>query len=260
MKESTLWYPRYVGDYSRKTRHLTLTEHGAYVMLMDHYYSTKQGLPAIAEHLHRICSAVVPLEQDAVMRVVNEFFYERDGRYYNDRVEEELDKRKKISEARAEAARKKAANAPAKASANDGANAPAIANTTTTTYSCSKEGSLRSPSKPPEYSNAFEDFWAWFPRQRRGRKEKAWAAYQLAIKERGATEAALAMSVEAYRNSDEVSNGYAKGCAAWLSDDRWEVDYEKLAKEKQNESGHNNKAKSGGGTLLDAFAEGVSGT
>ncbi len=71
----------------------------------------------------------------------------------------------------------------------------------------------------------FEDFWTLFPKQRRGNREKALRAYRKALKEKRTTEEEIINGVKAYQNSSEVRNGYAKGAAAWLSDDRWDCDY-----------------------------------
>lgn len=121
----SIWYPRYVGDYQRKTSHLSLVEHGAYTLLLDHYYSTEKPLPASASVLHRVCRAFAPEEQAAVQSVVDQFFtLESDG-YHNGKADEELIKRGDISEKRRKAAESRYAKAPAKA--------PAIAYTSTST-------------------------------------------------------------------------------------------------------------------------------
>lgn len=128
-KSVSLWWPRYVGDYQRKTSHLTMIEHGAYTLLLDHYYSTNQPLAANASVLHRICRAFAPDEQAAVQSVLDQFFtLEKDG-YHNSKADDELLKRSKISKVRKEAAKKMHKNR----SANAGANAGANAHTTTTT-------------------------------------------------------------------------------------------------------------------------------
>lgn len=73
--------------------------------------------------MHRICKAVAPSEQDAVQRVVMEFFTQTADGWRNERIDAELEKRGKISEVRrlAQAERerqrvqrecKKSANAP----------------------------------------------------------------------------------------------------------------------------------------------------
>ncbi len=68
------YYERYVGNYMKKTGALSLMEHGAYTLLLDACYATEKPLPADKDSLYRICSAIKPAEQEAVMKVANEFF------------------------------------------------------------------------------------------------------------------------------------------------------------------------------------------
>jgi uncharacterized protein YdaU (DUF1376 family) len=106
-KSNKHWYPRYVGDYMSKTRSLSMLEHGAYTLLMDYYYSTNQPLDASASVLHRICSAFADTEQHAVASVLHQFFVLRDGKYYHERIDDELIKRSKISISRKGAAHRR---------------------------------------------------------------------------------------------------------------------------------------------------------
>lgn len=129
-KSPSIWYAEYPGDYGRKTAHLSLVEHGAYLLLRHHYYSTGKPLPANADVLLRVCCALADDEKAAVLRVVEEFFVlEADG-YHNRRCDEEIAKRGEISKKRSAAgiagslAR---ANAPASAAANADTHAPADA-------------------------------------------------------------------------------------------------------------------------------------
>lgn len=69
----------------------------------------------------------------------------------------------------------------------------------------------------------FEAFWEAFPRTRRGNKQKAEAAYRQALSRCSADE--ITSGLTAYVDSAEVANGFAKGAAAWLNDDRWGSDY-----------------------------------
>jgi len=85
------FYKHYMGDYDRKTAHLSLAEHGAYLILLHHYYSTGEALPASLPTLCRICRATTESETDTVSRVVNEFFYlNGDGKRHNSRADQEL--------------------------------------------------------------------------------------------------------------------------------------------------------------------------
>ena len=88
------FWSRYPGDYSRDTRHLTLTEHGAYTLLLDAYYSTEKPLPAESGALYRICSAFEDFERAAVDRVANEFFPidPSDGLRHNKRADRDIPK------------------------------------------------------------------------------------------------------------------------------------------------------------------------
>ena len=81
------FYKRYPGDYARDTGHLSLTEHGAYSVLLDRYYSTG-SLPAAQRELYVLCRAVSRIERAAVDKVLAEFFPE--GK--NPRADEEIAK------------------------------------------------------------------------------------------------------------------------------------------------------------------------
>lgn len=94
------FYKRYMGDYMRDTSHLTLTDHGAYTVLLDHYYSTGRPLPGDAETLYRICRATTKPEQQSVKSVAETFFpLHDDGLRHNDRADKELAKWEAKSEA-----------------------------------------------------------------------------------------------------------------------------------------------------------------
>jgi uncharacterized protein YdaU (DUF1376 family) len=109
------WYPKDTGRYARKTRHLSMLEHGAYNLLLDIYYSSG-GLPQpsnaqailkqcsknaelMPDHsrIYRACSALTKHEQEAVDNVLEMFFYlDNEGCYKNehcDQVIEEQDKK-----------------------------------------------------------------------------------------------------------------------------------------------------------------------
>lgn len=83
----------------------------------------------------------------------------------------------------------------------------------------------KKPNKK-EYSEDFELFWSLYPNQRKGNKDKANNAYCRVLKENRCTKEKLLESVKKYSVSKTVKDGYAKGCEAWLNDDRFNWHYE----------------------------------
>lgn len=92
---------------------------------------------------------------------------------------------------------------------------------------------IRLDNKKEIYKESFDRFWEEYPKQRAGSKLKAYQAYCKAIKEKRATEEQILESVQNYKTCDEVKRGYAKGCAAWLNDDRFNNEY--VPKKEQSE-------------------------
>lgn len=141
---SSAWFPFYFADYAAKTEHLSLAEHGAYLLLMGSYYKRGCKLPANAEQLQRICKAFGQAEVDAMQSVLDQFFEKRKDGYYHNRIEEEIKKQKDISKKRSEAAKIRHANADANADANAAASAEHL-----DTQSQSQSQSHTQPQDPP---------------------------------------------------------------------------------------------------------------
>ena len=79
------------------------------------------------------------------------------------------------------------------------------------------------------YMSDFEEFWKYYPKQRAGSKTKAYSSYCRVIKEKRSTVEKLLASVKKYAISEEVKRGFAKGCSAWLNDDRFNNEYTSTA-------------------------------
>src|SRR4051794_35736269 len=104
---SNPWSSFYWRDYVGDTGHLSLEEHGAYLLLMAHYYMSGKPLPANASALHRICRCMSNTDRAAIERVANEFFI-RDGDVYrHSRIDREIEKAIEISSKRRESANKR---------------------------------------------------------------------------------------------------------------------------------------------------------
>lgn len=90
------WMPLYIGDYLAKTSHLTTIQHGAYLLLIMHYWANG-GLPKTDAELMAI-ARMSHDEWSGNCHVLARFF---DGDWCHGRIDDELKKSKSISESRA---------------------------------------------------------------------------------------------------------------------------------------------------------------
>jgi uncharacterized protein YdaU (DUF1376 family) len=88
------WMPLYVGDYISDTGHLTATQHGAYLLLMMHYWQ-KKGLPNDDRQLAAI-ARLTPAQWKKERDTIATFF--QDG-WKHKRIEFELTEADRISQA-----------------------------------------------------------------------------------------------------------------------------------------------------------------
>ena len=88
------WMPLYVGDYIADTAHLSTVEHGAYLLLMMHYWS-KSSLPNDDKLLARIAK-LTAAQWQKIRPVIQPFF--QDG-WKHKRIEFELTEAARISAA-----------------------------------------------------------------------------------------------------------------------------------------------------------------
>jgi uncharacterized protein YdaU (DUF1376 family) len=95
---SVLW-----DNYAKTTAHLSMIEHGAYRLLLDHYMQTGGKLKANEEQLLRVCRAFAREEKQALLSVLGQFFEQSDGHYIHAHADEALAKRSKLAEIRAKA-------------------------------------------------------------------------------------------------------------------------------------------------------------
>ena len=84
------YYRRYSGDYLRKTARLNLTEHGAYCVLMDYYYTDERPLPLDRDELYMMVRAMRPEDRKAVDKVLALFFTKEPDGYHQKRCDEEI--------------------------------------------------------------------------------------------------------------------------------------------------------------------------
>lgn len=86
------FFKLYIGDYQRDTAHLSVTEHGAYMLMLQHYYATEKPLPT-GKALHRMLRAQDKDERDAIDSVAAQFWSKTpEGLLVNERAADEITK------------------------------------------------------------------------------------------------------------------------------------------------------------------------
>lgn len=85
------FFKLYIGDYQRDTAHLSILEHGAYLLMLQHYYATERPLPC-GKALHRMLRATEKDEREAIDAVVRQFWAETPDGLVNARADAEITK------------------------------------------------------------------------------------------------------------------------------------------------------------------------
>ncbi len=82
------YYPRFPGDYMRKTMHLSMVEDGAYTRLLDWYYANDRAIPH--DRRYAVSRATCSVERTAVDAVLAEFFVVDGAEHRNERADTEI--------------------------------------------------------------------------------------------------------------------------------------------------------------------------
>lgn len=83
------YFQLFTGDYLRDTMHLTTRQHGAYMLLLMHYYGTMKPLPLNEETLRTICR-LSEKEWGVDGPVVLPFFTRENDGWHQKRVDKEI--------------------------------------------------------------------------------------------------------------------------------------------------------------------------
>ena len=236
MSRNDAWMPLYVGDYLADTGHLRALEHGAYLLLILHYWR-KGPLPDDDEALAAI-GRVDRREWQRIGATLRAFFNASDGRLTHKRIDEEKAKAAANSEKR-----KAAADSRWNAHRNQ-EQSTSNANASVLHDGCTSNGydlhlhlnkeedlerespSLSHPVKRPKLrlvlpeEGDFAEFWEAYPRKEG--KGGARKAYVAAVKK-----VAPDVVLNAVRSTRWNPNPkYIPHPATWLNQERWadEVD------------------------------------
>ncbi len=98
--------PFYTGDYRRDTQHLSMMEHGAYMLMLAHCWDLRGPLPLDERRVFGICNARSNEEMGAVRHILAEFFTRMDDGHYNRRIQLEIERADALSSKRSSAGRK----------------------------------------------------------------------------------------------------------------------------------------------------------
>lgn len=86
---SDTWMPLYIGDYLADTMHLNGAEHGAYILLIMHYWRSGP-LPDDDKALAAIARTERTMWDSEIGPVVREFFHREGGRLRHRRIDREM--------------------------------------------------------------------------------------------------------------------------------------------------------------------------
>lgn len=109
MSEGRAWMPLYVADYLADTRHLSTTEHGAYLLLIMHAWTNNGQLPLDETRLARI-AGLSSREWSASREIILQFFGMQEDGYRHKRIDAELSRTDEIIEKRRRAGKASAAS------------------------------------------------------------------------------------------------------------------------------------------------------
>src|SRR5688500_10709572 len=97
------WMPLYIADYRKDTAHLSAAQHGAYLLLIMHYWATG-AVPDDDAQLARI-ACMTPTEWRKAKGVIGAFF--TDG-WKHKRIEQEIGRADDVAQSNANKAREAA--------------------------------------------------------------------------------------------------------------------------------------------------------
>lgn len=100
------WMPMYWGDYAKDTGHLSATQHGAYLMLIKHYWCNGKPLPDDDSQLWRIATCDGIAQWRKIKPVIAALFQVKGGIWRHRRVDDELIKAQRFLDRQAENGRK----------------------------------------------------------------------------------------------------------------------------------------------------------
>lgn len=220
------FYKHYIGDFQRDTGHLSLTERGAYLALMHHYYATEKPLPKDHSALCRIAGAVTKPEQQAVKAVMC-FFTPMESGFVHNRIEAELEKAGKQADTNRRIAIEREARR--KAEREDNEQSTIRATDRDTKGSTNTEPNQTPDTNKEKHMSAradfagtrFQDFWeAWPKTDRRTAKAECLKRWKLRALDTHADQ--ILLHLTAMKATKKWQDGYEPAPLTYINQKHWE--------------------------------------
>lgn len=210
------FFKLYIGDYQRDTAHLSITEHGAYMLMLQHYYATERPLP-VGKALHRMLRAQDKAERDAIDTVAAQFWTTTEAGLVNGRADEEITKAGHQADTNARIAREREERRKAERLLHEQSTNRATNDQPNHSHSQTKENPPTPRGGEPE---GFAEFWQRYPRKTA--KPRAIKAFR-AAKLNGQLPALMA-DLDARIGGEWLGKDlqYIPHPATYLNDRRWE--------------------------------------
>jgi uncharacterized protein YdaU (DUF1376 family) len=208
------WMPLYIADYLADTSHLNTMEHGAYLLLIMHYWR-HDGLPADEEYIRRI-TKMTHHQWKKSRDVLAKFF---DG-WRHKRCDQEI--AQAIEKSKANSANAKLSHEVRRANAQR-----TQTQSQSHTESEKKEKNIgRSQATRPTADSSFQEFWKVYPkRSGTNPKAPAFQRFQAAVRG-GAAPAEIIAGARRYadhmRAEKKIGTEFVKQSMTWLSQRLWE--------------------------------------
>jgi uncharacterized protein YdaU (DUF1376 family) len=213
------YYPHHIGDYKSATAHLSNEEDLAYRRLLEMYYDTEGNIPLETQWVaRRLRVGTQPLES-----VLNDFFVRTEEGWKHSRCDLVIREYHEMAEKNRRNG--KLGGRPKSSKSKDknpvGSQSDASGNPVVTHSKANQEPITKTNNHV--YTPAFEEFWSTYP-SKTGKGE-AYKSWKKVNPDKQLTEAILA-SVDAYKDSKRVKEGFVKNPATWLNQRCWEDEVE----------------------------------
>lgn len=215
----------FIGDYMKKTAALSVAEHGAYSLMLMHYYATECPLPE-GRDLYRLLRAETKTEREAVDSVARRFWTLTEDGLTQGRADEEIAKYHQKGDANRENG--KLGGRPRKPKNNpDGffsvsESEPKKNLIHNHNHITPHSPPLRGAGSVAEFPPGFDEFWAAYPRH--VAKQDAVKAFAKLRADDALLRRILTALETAKQSRDWLKDGgaFVPYPATWLNGRRWE--------------------------------------